>query len=246
MTERRKSNKKIIEKINLIQSDMMSKNNKVDSVFNDVLKLVNLLTYENLKAGRAIDLKKEMQVLMLNGEKFSPFVKRFVLKNLPKCLHETIGDSAERHQHILESMYLQALQDKTLLHVDFVKYQKGLAQKFSLADKSFFLDVCSITERLIFTDSKKTLFISPDERIRAIECEMVVPVSEGVKKAVKKNLFTFKRERIHLSRDQKDFNGSYVLLRKMCQKYYQDMTGMTKKNPRDKMKKGLKTTREKS
>ena len=201
-------------------------------VFEDVLRLsclmINVLDNKSIKVP---ELKKQLHLLELRGIRFSPFVKRFVLQNLPVCIKE-IPPEGEKKKNVLNWMHQKALNDATLLHVDFVEYNKILAKDFSSMDKDFFLNVCSITEQLVSSDSKKTMFKSPDIRINEIENDTLVKVSDNVKSAVKNNLFYFKRERIHLSRQKTPLlTESYALLKKMCQKYFVDITSKGNTGP---------------
>ena len=127
-------------------------------VFEDVIKLsclmINVLDDKSIKVP---ELKKQLHLLELRGIRFSPFVKRFVLQNLPICISE-IHPEGEKKKNILDWMYQKALNNATLLHIDFVEYNKTLAKDFSSIDKDFFLNACSITELLVSSDSKKTMF----------------------------------------------------------------------------------------
>lgn len=224
-----------------------SKNTLQSGVFENVLKLSYLLirALDNKKTTTS-EIKKQLLRLDVSGVKFSPFVKRFVLQNLPLCIKE-ISPVDERENKVLKWMHHRALTDKTLLHIDFVEYKRSLAKNFDSSDKDDFLSICSVTEQLISSDSKKTLFKSPDARIREIENDTFINVSEGVRNAIKTGLFFFKRERIHLSHKQTPVWGeNYALLKKMCQKYYVDMSSKAKKCPSNSKKNVLGNERVKS
>lgn len=201
-------------------------------VFDDVLRLSYLLmTFNPSHVTKLVDLKKNMSLLESKGEKYSPFVKRFVLLNLPLCVKSYLGNDESAQLEILRLMMKKALQNKTMLHLDFVSYKKNLLRNEFLPEQKFFLIACAVAEKLVISDSKETLCQSIDDRIKEFEQNTLTEVPEKVKSAVKKALFSFKRERIHLSHKAKEgLNENYVLLKKMCNKVFFEKKSQNRKH----------------
>lgn len=228
-------NKKLFSKEDISSYEKIIKEFKIKRplgrVFEEVLKLSFLLSKKKEETALSVfELKKMMLEIESKGEKYSPFVKRFVLQNLPDFLSVRNLPSSERQQKILALMYDKSIKSNILLHIDFDEYRQTLSQGFSFVDKNFFMQLCAVTERLVSSDSKKTLIQSPDKRIQEIEEVTLQEVSPLVKQAVKQALFSFKRERIRLSKKSEGhLFENYALLKKMCHKYVFDINLKTKK-----------------
>ena len=199
-------------------------------VLEDVVKLSFLLVEKIPVEKMTLPLIQNEMDLISKDDKYSPLAKHFVLQHLSKCSNKYFNSSEKLSQAIAKDVYALALKDQRLLHLDFQEYQKNMAQNFEEKDRIFFMNFCQVTERLVSTDSKKTLFKSPDERIRLIEEDLSLKLSDAVKSEIKKNLFFFKQERVHLSHQKTDIKSeSYALMKKMCQKSFIDMAQKVRK-----------------